>query len=109
MLEIESCVLGIPEKKPDRINRDQLHELLDLVLDINDSGNCVSFSMCGLAPYIATTIGVQFGAYRADTPFDYYMALDDYEVDLIPETVEKLREIKNAPDVGASKAVHEGH
>ena len=106
LLKIDTIVEGIPEQQPDKITRKKLHEMLDLLLDINEAGNCVSFCLYGLygyAPGVSASAGVQFGAYEKGKGFDYYKSFEDFDVELFAEAMKKLREIKNAPDAGTSK------
>ena len=93
----------------DVVTREQYHEMLDLVLDIHEMGNCSVFSLYGLVPTISTSVAVQFGGRKEGKDFDYTETFSDFAVKVFEKSMEQLRLIKNAQEAATSQgAVQNG-
>ena len=101
LLKIDTIVEGIPEHQPDKITREMVHELLDMVLDIQAAGDFACFTYSGHAIPVVS-IGYTKGKFR-ESGFDYYTGICDSAINEYLSIMEKLKEIKNAPDAGTSK------
>lgn len=101
LLKIDTIVEGIPEHVPDKIPREMVHEMLDMVLDIQAAGDFACFTYSGHEIPVVS-VGYAKGEF-GDSGFDYCADFCEYTIDKYPSIAEKLKELKNAPDVGASK------
>lgn len=101
LLKVDTVIEGIPEHVPDKIPREMVHELLDMVLDIQAAGDFAYIIYSGHAIPVVS-VGYAKGEL-GDSGFDYYADFCEYTIDKYPSIAGKLKELKNAPDVGASK------
>lgn len=101
LLKIDTIVEGIPEHQPDKMTREMVHEMLDLVLDIQAAGDFACFTYSGHSIPVVS-VGYAKGEL-GNSSFDYYADICAPTIDRYPSIVEKLKEIKNAPEAATSK------
>lgn len=106
MLKIDNVVRGIPAAPaPDRISREQMRELIELVWDIQERGeHYVSCTSSNPRRQVINVWAVE-GGLGDDKP-DYIDAnFDRYEVKKYSEVIDKLRKL--LPDAATPESNNE--
>lgn len=103
MLKIDTIVEGIPDRKPDKITREQLHEMLDAFIDVCEAGNCGTYRVYDFRGEFCPEFRIQRGV-------DVDIDAEDISDSTMPiakrtfsEVLDNLLSIKNAPEAATSQ------